>query len=205
MPRFGRPPIRRIRPLIGPVRRRPFGPVAPLAPGPIRALAQANRLFQTGQYVPAAEKFEMLALAAHASNIPVAPRLFFQAARANWHAGKIPHGMDLLRTGLDMLVAAGAVRAIRQITPAAMNELQNLGHAQEAEQLKGYLDRIPGGEATVAAASDGNAEPSPAEVHRPTLPTHCGQCGAIIRSEEVEWIDKQTAECVYCGSPIRPE
>jgi hypothetical protein len=205
MPRFGRPPIRRIRPPIGPARRRPFGPRTPLAPGPIRTLAQANQLFQAGQFVPAAEKFEMLAHAARASNIPVAPRLFFQAARANWHAGNIPHGMDLLRIGLDLFVAAGAVRAIRQITPAAMNELQNLGHAQEAESLKGYLDRIPGGEATIAAASEGKAEPAPVEEPRPTLPTHCGQCGAIIRSDEVEWIDRQTAECVYCGSPIRPE
>jgi hypothetical protein len=204
MPRFGKP-IRRIGPPLFPGRRRPFGPPRPLPPGPIKALAQANRLLAEGQYAPAAERFEMLANAARANNLPFAPRLFLQAARANWHAGQVPHGMQLLRNGLGILVTAGAVRAVRQISSAAVSELEQLGLAQEAEEVKKFLSGIPTGMESPADAGTDAGAASPAEEARPTLPTHCDQCGAIIRSDEVEWIDKQTAECAYCGSPIRPE
>jgi hypothetical protein len=202
MPRFGRFP-RRDGPPLFPGRRRPFGAVRPLPPGPTRALARAHQLFAAGQFDPAAEQFEMLAKAAHAGKVPFAPRLFFQAARANWHAGNYPHGMELLRYGLEILVAAGAYIRIRQIAQAAMGELETLGHPQEAEQIKQYLDGIPG--VAQSAASIGANAPSPAEEARPILPATCGQCGAVVRPEEVEWIDPRTAGCAFCGSPIRPE
>ncbi len=200
MPRFGRP-LRRNGLPVFPGRRRPFGPVRPLAPGPMRALANANQLFAAGQFCPAAEQFEMLAQAAVAGRLPFAPRLFFQAARANWHAGQIPHGMQLLRTGLGILLTAGAVGRVRQISISAARELDQLGHAAEAEEVRKFLAGIP-----APAGAAAQAEPSkPTEPGRPVLPTQCGQCGAVIRSDEIEWIDAQTAECAYCGSPIRPE
>jgi hypothetical protein len=195
MPRFGRPP-RRIGPPPFPGRRRPFGAPRPLAPGPTRALANANRLFAAGEFGPAAEQFEMLARAAGTGKLPFSPRLYVQAARANWHAGRIPHGMQLLRTGLGILLTAGAVRRIRQITTAAAYELDRLGHAPEAAEVRKFLADLP--------APAESAAP-PAEPVRPTLPTHCGQCGAIVRTDEVDWIDAQTAECAFCGSPIRPD
>ncbi len=200
MPRFGRP-LRRIGPAVFPGRRRPFGALRPLPPGPMRALANANQLFASGQFAQAAEQFEMLAQAASASRLPFAPRLFFQAARANWRAGQIPRGMQLLRTGLGILLTAGAIRRLRQMTGSAADELDELGHAPESEEVRKFLAGIP-------APAESELEPSgaaPAEPPHPILPTHCGQCGAVVRSDEVEWIDSQTAECAYCGSPIRPE
>ncbi len=196
MPRFGRPP-RRIGPPLFPGLRRPFGAVRPLAPGPIHALANANRLFTAGHFGPAAEQFEMLAKAASASKLPFAPRLFFQAARANWQAGQIPQGMQLLRTGLGILLTAGAIGRVRQIASSAADELDQLGHAPEAAEVRKFLTDIP-------APAEASAMP-PAEPVHPALPTNCGKCGALIRTNEVEWIDVQTAECAYCGSPIRPE
>jgi hypothetical protein len=198
MPRFGRPP-RRIRPLRVPGRRRPFGPLRPLAPGPIRALARANRMFAEGQFAPAAEQFEMLADAARAGKIRVAPRLFVLAARANWRAGRIPHGMQLLRNGLGILVSAGALEAARRIASSAADELETLGLAEEAEEARKFLSEMP------AATGNGTVAVAPAAAVRPLLPTHCGQCGAAVHTDEVEWMDEQTAECAYCGSPIRPE
>jgi hypothetical protein len=35
------------------------------------------------------------------------------------------------------------------------------------------------------------------------LPTHCPSCGAALRPDEIEWLDESTAECAYCGSPVR--
>ncbi len=199
MPRFGRP-FGRIGPPVFPGRRRPFGALRPLAPGPIRALSNANQLFAAGQFGQAAGQYEMLAQAASASRLPFAPRLFFQAARANWQAGQIPHGMQLLRTGLGILLTAGAIGRVRQIAASAAEELDQLGHAPEAEEVRKFLSGIPAPSPAVEIETRAPAEPA-----HPILPIHCGQCGALIRSDEVEWIDSQTAECAYCGSPIRPE
>jgi hypothetical protein len=35
------------------------------------------------------------------------------------------------------------------------------------------------------------------------LPTKCPSCGAAIRPNEVKWLDDVTAECRYCGTPIK--
>ncbi|MBN1438393.1 MAG: hypothetical protein JW929_03200 [Anaerolineales bacterium] len=201
MPRFLRPPRRPLRPLAA-VRRRAFRPPRPLPPGPVLALAEAHRLMAQGQFAPAAEKFENIAEAARAQDLPFAPRLFFQAARANWSAGRIPHGMQLLHDGLGILAAAGATKRMHQISAAAAEELEALGHTAEAEEIRRYLAQFPSPAESGAAAS---AAEMPAAAVHPILPANCPKCGGGIRSEEVEWIDAQTAECAYCGSPIRPE
>jgi hypothetical protein len=172
--------------------------MAALPPGSIRALAQAHQLFATGQYAQSASLLENLANTARTTGIPRAPRLFFQAARANWHANQVAHGMDLMHTAVDMLVAAGAIGIASQITTVAMNELNTLGHKQEADQLQQYVSKIPGwGEAASTASPEAKA--------KPVLPTHCKQCGAVVRPDEVDWIDEITAACGYCGSPMRGE
>jgi hypothetical protein len=35
------------------------------------------------------------------------------------------------------------------------------------------------------------------------LPAKCPSCGAAIRLNEVKWFDDITAECRYCGTPIK--
>jgi hypothetical protein len=175
-----------------------------LAPGPIRALAQANRLLAEGQFAAAADQFELLANSARASRIPAAPRLFVQAARACWRAGQVPRGMQLLRNGLGILMTAGAVGAARRIASSAAGELAAQGQAREAEEVRQFVSELPAADIP-AEASVGAAGTPPAEPVRPTLPTNCPQCGAVLRPDEVEWIDDQTAECAYCNSPIRPE
>jgi hypothetical protein len=172
--------------------------MAALPPDTIQALAQAHRFFAAGQYAQSASLLENLAKAARATGIPRAPRLFFQAARANWHANQVAHGMDLMHTAVDMFVAAGAIGIASRITTLAMNELNTLDHKQEADQLQQYVSKIPGwGEAAAAASSESKA--------KPVLPTHCQQCGAVVRPDEVDWIDEITAACGYCGSPMRGE
>ena len=47
----------------------------------------------------------------------------------------------------------------------------------------------------------GNSAPAKKAV----LPAHCPSCGAAVRPDEVEWLDDITAECDYCGSPVRGE
>ena len=47
------------------------------------------------------------------------------------------------------------------------------------------------------------APASPAQGKR--LPSNCPHCGAAARSDEVDWIDAQSAECNYCGGVIQTE
>ena len=164
----------------------------------ILEMVQAHRLFAIGQYSQSASLFENLANTARAGGLQRAPRLFFQAARANWHANQMSHGMDLMRTALDMLAAVGAVGIAGQIASLAMTELNGMGHKPEADQLRDYLVKIPGWQGTAS-------ETPPEEKTKPVLPTHCKQCGATVRSDEVDWIDEITAACAYCGSPIRAD
>jgi len=178
--------------------RRAFGLLPPLPPEMILQMIQAHRLFAVGQYSQSATLLENLANSARASGLPRAPRLFFQAARANWHANQVPHGMDLMRIALDLLVAAGAVDIAGQIASLAMTELSSMGHMQEADQLRDYVAKIPGWQETAS-------ETPPEEKVKPVLPTHCKQCGATVRSDEVDWVDAVTAACAYCGSPVRTE
>jgi hypothetical protein len=194
MPRFPRT-LRRLG--IPPAERRLLRRAARLAPGPMQELVHANRLLNAGQFAPAAVAFEALANGARSAGIPRAPRLYFQAARASWHAGLFPAGMQLLRTALDLLAGAGAFLVVRQMVDAATAELNQLGRSQETADLRKYAEGLPGwGDAPAA---------QPAAPAHPALPTHCGQCGAAVRSDEVDWIDAQTAECAYCGSPVRGE
>ncbi len=178
--------------------RRAFGMQPPMPPGLIHGMVQAHRLFAIGQYAQAASMLENLANTARAEGLPRTPRLFFQAARANWHANQAAHGMDLMRVALDMLAAAGALGIAVQIANMGTAELTSLGYPQEAENLREYAAKIPGWKEAASA-------PPEDEGPRPVLPTHCIQCGAIVRSDEVDWIDEITAACAYCGSPIRPE
>ena len=177
---------------------RPFGVLPPLPPEMIRGMVQAHRLFAIGQYSQSASLLENLANTAHASGLPRAPRLFFQAARANWHANQVAHGSDLLHVALDLLAAAGALGIAVKITAMATAELNSLGYKQEADSLRDYVSKIPGWQEAASIAP-------PEDKAKPVLPTHCTQCGAIVRPDDVDWIDEITAACAYCGSPIRPE
>jgi hypothetical protein len=186
-------PFRRLGPPLF-LGRRLIG--ARLAPGLLGILTKAHGLFAAGRFGEAAGLFENLANTARSNGMARAPRFFVQAARANWRAGETAHGIDLLHTALDLLAAASAVGILTQVVNLATTELNSLGLAREAGDVRTYAAALPGW--------DDSPPPAPASV-RPLLPTRCPQCGGAVRSDEVDWIDEQTAECAYCGSPLRPE
>jgi len=79
----------------------------------------------------------------------------------------------------------------------SLAELRRLGFDEEARQLHATLE---------AALPEGfGLSMAPALHQRPLLPTYCPFCGAIVEPDEVEWTDEATAECDYCGSPIRAQ
>jgi hypothetical protein len=172
----------------------PWAPGAGLLLPRFRVILQkANALFESGQYAQAALLLEDLAGKACQRGGPRAPFLFVRAARAHALSGQAAHSVELFRAAVDTLAASGGAALLFPPARRLLADLEGNGHAAEAQEVKKIISGTPGWtEAAPAAAAA-----------RPVLPTHCPQCGAAIRSDEVEWIDDQTAECTYCGSPVR--
>ncbi len=183
---FRRRPLR--RPL-RPFRQRPRTRVP-------RALILANQAFETGHYEEAAKRFGALAAAAEARGGPRAPQFFFQAGRANLLAGQIEAGMDQLEHGLALLEAQSDLERLSLAGERIRAELVQRGMTAEANRITAWLgSHLPGG-----------ITPSPSgSTRKPLLPTHCPSCGGALHSNEVDWLDDATAECAYCGSPVRAE
>jgi hypothetical protein len=155
-------------------------------------LQEANFAFDKGEYGRAGELFEKIADTAAARGGPRAPLFYLQAGRARIFAAQTALGMPSLRRGLELLAQHEQFPRLQQAGTRVISELNERGLQKEASELETWLRNI----LPSAPSSD-----SP--LKRPALPTHCPSCGASVRPDEVEWLDDVTAECVYCGSPIR--
>jgi hypothetical protein len=171
--------------------RRPFaGNIPPL-------LQRANQLMATGNYVEATSAFEQLARAAEARGGPRAPFFYIQAGRARVMAGQTAGGVEYIQRGLGLFAKRGQNGKVFNVGNRVAGELNLRGLSNEAQQITAYIKSLlPNFDANLGA---------PSQSKRPPLPTHCPGCGAPVRPDEVEWLDDVTAECAFCGSPVRGE
>ena len=179
--------------------RRGFGrPFRPGFAGNVPPLLQrANQLMSTGNYMEAASAFEQLARAAEARGGPRAPFFYIQAGRAQIMGGQIPGGLEYLQRGLGLFAVRGQAGKVFNVGNRIVGELNQRGLSKEAQQVSTYIKSIiPNFNGSMSEA---------AQSKRPPLPTHCPGCGAPVRPDEVEWLDDTTAECAFCGSPVRGE
>lgn len=166
--------------------RRGFAQVPPL-------LQQANQWMADGNYPEAAKAFEQLAKGAEDHFPERAPFLYLQAGQAAILSGETKTGAAHLRRGLTILASQGRYRKSRILGRRIVNELNERGLTGEAGEIAELL------RGNLPAQIEKASEPA----RRPILPTHCPSCGAAMRPDEVEWLDDLTAECDYCGSPVR--
>jgi len=160
-------------------------------------LRKAHELMASGNYEAAAEAFEQVAQKAQARNHPRAPQLFLQAGRAYILAGQKPKGFGLVKNALELL-KNNPVRLFR-LGNVVVRELDEHGMKAESQEIAAWLKTIP-------PAGGGTAKMSALEpTKKPVLPVRCPNCGAAVRADEVDWVDNSTAECTYCGSPLRAE
>ncbi len=160
-------------------------------------LQEANFNFDKGEYGRAGELFEQLAQKADARGGPRAPIFHLQAGRARIFAGQTKLGMPSLKRGLELFAQRGQLHKLHRASQSVITELNARGLTAEAAEIESLLKTL--------AAPMPNLETQSVPVKRPTLPTHCPSCGAAIHPNEVEWLDDVTAECEYCGSPLRNE
>ncbi len=160
------------------------------------ALQQANKMMANGDYKNAAKSFHTLANGAEERFPHRAPFLYIEAGRAAILGGETKPGMADLRRGLTILSTQRRYNRVQILGQRIVNELQARGLNAEAEEIASL---ISGNLPNIST----NEKPAPEK--RPILPTHCPSCGAVVKTDEVEWMDEITAECSYCGSPIRNE
>ena len=158
-------------------------------------LQEANFAFDKGEYGRAGELFEKIAESASARGGPRAPLFYLQAGRARIFAGQTSLGMPSLKRGLDLLFQHGQFLRLHRVRRRLLNELLGRGLTKEAAEIEDWM------KSPEPSAAD--TESHEVQMKSSILPTHCPSCGAAVRPDEVEWLDEITAECAYCGSPIR--
>ncbi|HET6846150.1 MAG TPA: hypothetical protein VFH29_04910 [Anaerolineales bacterium] len=161
-------------------------------------LLRSNQLLLAGEYVGAAEGLEQLARAVEGRRSRRAAHLYLEAGRARILGGDVDAGVILLDRGLRLLAASGATIQLARASRRVVQELSARGLHDKADQIRRSLADVG------VSASDIAAMPVP-ETSRPILPVHCPGCGAPVHPDELEWLDEVTAECEYCGTPMRPE
>lgn len=161
-------------------------------------LQRAHHLMEAGEYAEAALVFGSLARKAEDLYPERAPFLYFQAGQAAMLNGDSKKGVAHFRNGLTLLATQQRYHRLQKAGRRIVDELRERGFNAEADEVEIVL---------------GNNVPAPADAMREAdrsqkrgiLPTHCPSCGAAVRPDEVDWLDEQTAECDYCGSPVRAE
>jgi hypothetical protein len=157
-------------------------------------LQEANFAFDKGEYGRAAELFEQIAQTAAARGGPRAPLFYLQAGRARMLARQTSLGMPSLKRAFELLVQQRRPLRLHRTARRVISELQERGLETEAAEVEGWLNHAAPSEPTLDAPEK-----------RPVLPTHCPSCGATVRPDEIEWLDAITAECAYCGNPLRAQ
>lgn len=178
--------------------------VAP--PKPLTTLIEANRLKDSGHPLRAAVIYERLAqLSITENRLRNTPFLLLQAGECYLIGQDFHRGYDLIRQGLKTLADAGRWNALSKSGNSAIDRLEVLGYAEAGRELRAWLEQVlKPVEDLIRRTPTGVADPLAADWLKKNqrIPTKCPCCGANMRSNEVEWIDNVTVECVYCGSPV---
>ncbi len=156
-------------------------------------LQDANQMMMDGDYKGAADAFKRLAVGAENLFPHRAPILHMEAGRAAMLGGDVKTGVAYVRRGLTMLASQGRLHRMQVLGQRVVDELTARGLNDEAREI-----------AELMGANLPKEPPTqPVPVQRTILPAHCPSCGGTVRPDEIEWIDSITAECDYCGSPLR--
>lgn len=160
-------------------------------------LRQAHHMLEAGDFENAAPAFYDLAKKAEDFAPQRSPALYAEAGRASLLGGDPKKAVIHFRSALTLLASQGRFHRMERLGGRIIHELRERGLNTEADEvaevLKHNMPQIDGDEIQAS------------QVKHPILPTHCPSCGAAVRPDEVDWLDELTAECDYCGSPVRAE
>lgn len=158
-------------------------------------LRNANQMFNAGNFGSAAPAYEALGRQAEKERSPHAAWFFLQAGRSRIGHRDISAAMKALEHGISLLISAGWDDKAYLLGQQFVAQLNNLGKQDEAEEMAEFLRfGLPGySVATVPQTMDTGQ----------LLPLRCPACEAPMRLIEVRWKNSHSAECPYCGNPVR--
>ena len=159
-------------------------------------LQHAHHLMDEGDYAEAALVFHDLARKAEERFPERAPFLYIEAGHASILNNDGRKAVAYFRSGLTLLATQQRYHRVRRAGERIVAELRSHGFNAEAQEIASVT------QVNLPASADILTEPPQ---KRAILPTHCPSCGAAVRPDEVDWLDEVTAECDYCGSPVRAE
>jgi len=170
---------------------RPF-----LNQGQLDILSRANRQVASKKPGEAARLFAQLAQEMEATD--------HQRRAANFHALAAHSFADAqdekralvhAQSALNLFFEYQMVRRIGRFYPNITNKLRTYNMTQAVETLQGEFGEKIGAMPALAVTTE--------PVRKDRLPAACPKCGAPVHSTDVNWIDDQSAECMYCGSVLQ--
>ncbi len=140
----------------------------------------AEELLASGQPAQAAELYSKLANEAERLNHPRQAGNLHARAAHTW-------------------LTAGNQSLADEHAQKALSIFNRLGMSERASQFQSRF--------ASHKQSPKSSEPMPGKTagavqQRGMLPATCPQCGAPLRSDEVDWVDSNSAECGFCGAVI---
>ena len=182
--------FRRSRPLRRFAPGRP--PRNPIAPALMALLMNANHLADSGRDAEAAPIFSQLAQEAEKhQKLGQAVRLHARAAECYGQTGNKTALMHHSRRALSLAQSSGDSQRATNLLQRVSQAMRDHGFQSEADMLQREFGGLmaPAGTPPIVASK--------------RLPPTCPQCAAPVRSDEVDWIDDDSAECAYCGGVIQ--
>jgi hypothetical protein len=172
---------------------------AAMRPNPIlvQSIGRVNQMIANGQASQAAQILARLVQESENRGRPrLTANLHAQAARAYAAARDEPNALSHARAALNQFVQLNMLARVPTFYGNIVRELHTNGMAAGADALQKEF-----GAKAKELESKGFAAPT----QHGRLPSKCPQCGAPAKSDEVDWIDRNSAECNYCGSVIQTE
>jgi hypothetical protein len=105
--------------------------------------------------------------------------------------------MQSFKHAFELFAQRGQFPRLHQTGAHIVSELTERGLTKEAAEVDAWV------KALLPPKFAGTFTPSKPLAKKPILPTHCPACSAPVRPDEVTWLDDITAECAFCGSPVR--
>ena len=158
-----------------------------------QALVQARRQIRAGHYARAGIILAALAREAEALERPkIAAELHCRAAHCFVDGGAEPSGLSEARAALRVFRNLGLMERYARFLTNILRKLQAHGMLSGVGMLRTEFDGVDVPQLVQATP-----------VRNLRLPEACSQCGAPLRSDEVEWIDAHSIECNYCGAVVQ--
>ena len=161
----------------------------------LQAVTRANNLLAQGKPNDAAQIYERLVQEAESRGFAKpAANAHAQAALAYALAKNETAALTHARTALIQFAQLGMVQRAPTFYNNVVQKLRENGMSNAVDTLQREF-----GDQIKALTAQGFGAPA----SRGRLPSKCPHCAGPARSDEVDWIDAQSAECVYCGGVIQ--